>query len=98
MGAQVALARPLLCLMLSFICAASDLSVSNGLEVQDFCLAGMSLTSIEKCCAARYLTVLGAANKRLYQFRLQTADKSYEKAAVIQHFLFCHESAVIAAW
>ena len=30
----------------------------------------------------RYLTVLGAANKRLYQFRLQTADKTYEKAAV----------------
>ena len=26
--------------------------------------------------------MLGAANKRLYQFRLQTADRSYEKAAV----------------
>jgi hypothetical protein len=26
--------------------------------------------------------VLGAANKRLYQFRLQTADSTYEKAAV----------------
>ncbi len=30
----------------------------------------------------RYLTVLGAANKRLYQFRLQTADNTFENAAV----------------
>ncbi|BDA41374.1 PsbP domain-containing protein 1, chloroplastic [Coccomyxa sp. Obi] len=29
----------------------------------------------------RYLTVLGAANKRLYQFRLQTADSTFENAA-----------------
>ncbi|GAB4816689.1 hypothetical protein N2152v2_003735 [Parachlorella kessleri] len=27
----------------------------------------------------RYLTVLGAANKRLYQFRLQTSTATYEK-------------------
>jgi hypothetical protein len=30
----------------------------------------------------RYLTVLGAANKRLYQFRLQTADNTFETGAV----------------
>lgn len=30
----------------------------------------------------RYVTVLGAANKRLYQFRLQTADNTFEKNEV----------------
>ena len=30
----------------------------------------------------RYVTVLGAANKRLYQFRLQTLDKTAEQSPV----------------
>ena len=30
----------------------------------------------------RYVTVLGAANKRLYQFRLQTTDKTFEQSPV----------------
>lgn len=30
----------------------------------------------------RYVTVLGAANKRLYQFRLQTTDKTFEQTPV----------------
>ncbi len=30
----------------------------------------------------RYVTVLGAANKRLYQFRLQSLDKTFEQTPV----------------
>ena len=30
----------------------------------------------------RYVTVLGAANKRLYQFRLQTTDRTFEQTPV----------------
>lgn len=30
----------------------------------------------------RYVTVLGAANKRLYQFRLQSTDKTFEQNPV----------------
>ena len=30
----------------------------------------------------RYVTVLGAANKRLYQFRLQSLDKTFEQSPV----------------
>ena len=30
----------------------------------------------------RYITVLGVANKRLYEFRLQTANESYDQAKV----------------
>ena len=37
----------------------------------------------------RYVTVLGAANKRLYQFRLQSTDKTFEQNPVrlITYFL-----------
>ena len=34
----------------------------------------------------RYVTVLGAANKRLYQFRLQSTDKTFEQNPVRQIF------------
>ena len=30
----------------------------------------------------RYVTVLGAANKRLYQFRLQSLDRTFEQTPV----------------
>ena len=30
----------------------------------------------------RYITVLGVANRRLYEFRLQTANESYDQAKV----------------
>ena len=32
-----------------------------------------------------YITVLGVANKRLYEFRLQTAKDTYDKAKVSFH-------------
>ena len=37
-----------------------------------------------------YITVIGAANKRLYEFRLQTATQTYDAAQVrVQHFKRC---------
>jgi hypothetical protein len=43
----------------------------------------------------RYVTVLGAANKRLYQFRLQTTDKTFEQSPV--SFLLLKDSHVLQA-
>lgn len=35
----------------------------------------------------RLITVLGTANGRLYEFRLQTANKTYETSKVLSHCL-----------
>ena len=38
----------------------------------------------------RLITVLGAANNRLYEFRLQTANSTYESSKVCHsHMKFC---------
>ena len=39
-------------------------------------------TAVELEWDRRYITVLGVANRRLYEFRLQTANSQYEKAQV----------------
>lgn len=52
----------------------------------------------------RLITVLGSANNRLYEFRLQTANSTYEASKVCTfptrlHYLICVLPAVpFAAW
>lgn len=38
----------------------------------------------------RYITVLGVANKRLYEFRLQTSADTYDQAKVSSHIRALH--------
>ena len=52
----------------------------------------------------RLITVLGTANNRLYEFRLQTANKTYESSKVLQllasvlHTFVFFRKLFIAAW
>ena len=44
----------------------------------------------------RLITVLGAANNRLYEFRLQTANSTYEKSKVNSMVLLKHSFLNVA--